>query len=176
MNYFSLKKWKWKSLSHVQLFVTTWIAAHQAPLSMGFPRQEYWSGLTFSSPGNLPNPGIKPRSPALQEDSLPSGPSGKPLWQEGWTKYRIITLLLRATVRGLEQPWNCDKWPLTSQQEGWSSRPHEPRGLDSKALRWAQPGQFFYWSTESFPSSQEVRSQGCIQFDLAKHKNLRFLH
>ena len=49
---------------------TPWIAAHQAPLSMGFPRQEYWGGLPFPSPGDLPHPGIKPRSPALQADSL----------------------------------------------------------------------------------------------------------
>ena len=49
-----------KSLSHVRLFVTPWIVAHQAPLSMGFSRQEYWSGLPFPPPGHLPNPGIKP--------------------------------------------------------------------------------------------------------------------
>ena len=51
----------------------------QAPLSMGFSRQEYWSGLPFPSPGNLPNPGIKPRSPAVQADSLPTELPGKPL-------------------------------------------------------------------------------------------------
>jgi len=45
---------------------------------MGFSRQEYWSGLPFPSPGDLPNPGIKPRSPALQTDALPSEPPGKP--------------------------------------------------------------------------------------------------
>ena len=60
-------------LSCVRLFATPWTAAHQAPLSMGFRRQEYWSGLPFPSPGDLPNPGIKPRPPALQADSLPSG-------------------------------------------------------------------------------------------------------
>ena len=52
-------------LSRVQLFATPWTVAHQAPLSMEFPRQEYWSGLPFPSPGDLPNPGIKPESPAL---------------------------------------------------------------------------------------------------------------
>ena len=52
--------------------------AHQAPLSMGFPRQEHWSGLPFPSPGNLPNPGIKPRSLTLHADSLLSEPPGKP--------------------------------------------------------------------------------------------------
>ena len=51
---------------------TPWTVASQAPLSMGFPRQEYWSGLPFPSPGDLPNPGIEPRSPALQADSLPT--------------------------------------------------------------------------------------------------------
>ena len=53
-------------------FVTPWTVACQAPLSMGFPRQEYWSGLPFPSPGNLPYPGIKPGSPVLQADSLPT--------------------------------------------------------------------------------------------------------
>ena len=55
-------------LSRVRLFTTPWTAAHQAPLSMGFSRQEYWSGLPFPSPGDLPDPGIKPTSlrfPAL---------------------------------------------------------------------------------------------------------------
>ena len=61
-----------KSLSHVRLFVTPWTVAHQAPLSMGFSRQEYWSGLPFTSPGDLPDPGIEPRSPALQADALTS--------------------------------------------------------------------------------------------------------
>ncbi len=74
--------WKWKVkvkfLSHVWLLVTPWTAAHQAPPSMGFSRQEYWSGVPLPSPGDLPNPGIKPRSPALQVDSLPAEPQGKP--------------------------------------------------------------------------------------------------
>ena len=55
---------KMKSLSHVQLFATLWTIAHQALLSMGFSRQDYWSGLPFPSPGDLPDPGIEPRSPA----------------------------------------------------------------------------------------------------------------
>ena len=54
-----------KSLSCVRLFATLWTVARQAPLFMGFSRQEYWSGLPFPSPGDLPNPGIEPRSPAL---------------------------------------------------------------------------------------------------------------
>ena len=58
-------------ISHVQLFVTTWTVARWVPLSMEFSRQEYWSGLTFPSPGDHPNPGIKPWSPTLQADSLP---------------------------------------------------------------------------------------------------------
>ena len=58
--------------------VTPQTVASQAPLSMAFSRQEYWSGQPFPSPGYLPNPGIKPRSPALQADSLLSEPPGKP--------------------------------------------------------------------------------------------------
>ena len=64
-------------LSHVQLFATPWTVAHQAFLSMRFSRQEYWSGLPFPSPGDLPDPGIKPGSSALQADSLPPEPPGK---------------------------------------------------------------------------------------------------
>ena len=66
------------SLSHGQLFVTPWSVAHQAPLSMGFPWQEYWSGLPCTPPGDLPNPGIELGSPALQADSLPAESPGKP--------------------------------------------------------------------------------------------------
>ena len=66
--------------------VTSWTVPHQAPLSMGFSRQEYWSGLAFPSPGDLLDPGIKPRSPALQADSLLSKPPGKPQAQRGHEK------------------------------------------------------------------------------------------
>ena len=57
-----------------------WTVAHQAPPSVGFSRQEYWSGLPFASPGYLPDPGIEPRSPTLQVDALTSAPPGKPLF------------------------------------------------------------------------------------------------
>ena len=63
-----------KSLSCVQLFATPWTVAHQAPPSMEFSRQQYWSGLPFPSPGYLPDPGIEPRSPTLQADTLLSEP------------------------------------------------------------------------------------------------------
>ena len=67
-----------ESLSHVQLFVTPRTVVYQALPSMGFSRQKYWSGLPFPSPGDLPDPGIKPRSPAFPADALTSEPSGKP--------------------------------------------------------------------------------------------------
>ena len=66
-----------KSFSHVRLFVTPWIVAYQAPPSMGFCRQEYWSGLPFPSPVYLPDPGIEPGSPTLEADALTSEPRGK---------------------------------------------------------------------------------------------------
>ena len=67
-------KVKVKSLSHLQLFATPWTITYQDLPTMGFPRQEYWSGLPFPSPGDLPNPGIELRSPVLQADALPSEP------------------------------------------------------------------------------------------------------
>ena len=66
-----------QSLSHVGFFVTLWTIAHQPPLSIGFSREEYWSGLPCPSPGDLPNPGIEPGSPILQAGSLLSEPPGK---------------------------------------------------------------------------------------------------
>ena len=83
---------KVKSLSYVWLFATLWTVAHQTPPSIGFSRQEYWSGLPFPSPGNLPDPGIKPISPALQAEAgrrfnlwaTREAPLGFPL---GWTDW-----------------------------------------------------------------------------------------
>ena len=66
-----------KSLSHVQLFMILWTVARQVLCSWGFSRLEYWSGLPRPPPGDLPNPGMEPRSPSLQVDSLPSEPPGK---------------------------------------------------------------------------------------------------
>ena len=67
-----------KLLSRVQLFLTPWTVSNQATPSMEFSRQEYWSGLPFPSLGDLPDPRIKPGSPTLQADAIPSEPPGKP--------------------------------------------------------------------------------------------------
>ena len=72
-----------KSLSRVQLFETPRTVAYQAPPSMGFSRQEYWSWLPFPSPGDLSNPGTEPRSPALQ---------GDPVWSEPLWRFRVNAL------------------------------------------------------------------------------------
>ena len=77
-NYVSLCVHVSAVLSHVRLFVTPWTVACQAPLSMGFSRQECWSGLPFPSPGDLPDPGIEPALPALQANCLPLSPQGRP--------------------------------------------------------------------------------------------------
>ena len=65
-------------LSHVQIFATPWTVAHQTPLSVGFSRQDYWSGLPFPFPGDLSNPEIKSWSPALQADCVSTKLPGKP--------------------------------------------------------------------------------------------------
>ena len=70
-----------KLLCRVRLFATPWTVAYQAPPSMGFSRQEYWSGLPFPSSGDLPDPGIEPGSPAFQADALTFEPPGKPKLQ-----------------------------------------------------------------------------------------------
>ena len=102
-----LNNTKVKSLSRVRLFVTPWTVACEAPPSMGFSRQEYWSGLPFPSPGDFPDPGIEPRSPALQADTLPSKPPGKQnLWANngywGWKCYPVLNSMLS----GREEEYN----------------------------------------------------------------------
>ena len=74
-------------LSHVRVFAITWTVVHQAPLFMGFSRKGYWSGLPCPSPGDHPNPGIEPGSPALQVDSLPAEQPGNNSWYE---KFSLI--------------------------------------------------------------------------------------
>ena len=83
-----------KSLSHVWLFATPWTVAYQASPSMGFSRQEYWSGLPFPSPGDLLNPRIKPGSPALEADALNSEPPRK---LQECSNYRTIVLISHAS-------------------------------------------------------------------------------
>ena len=75
---------------------TPWSVARQAPLSMAFPRQEYWSGLPFPSPGDLPNPGIEPGSPTLQADDLLSEPPGKSHFSRGTSElvFQVKEVLL----------------------------------------------------------------------------------
>ena len=101
-----------KSLSHVWLFVTPRTVAHQAPPSVGFSRQEYWRGLPFPSPGDVPDPGVEPRSPALQGDTLPSEPPRKlfsktmiffrfPWWLSG----KEYTFQCRRLKRHEFDPW-----------------------------------------------------------------------
>ena len=100
-------KVKVKSLSHIRLFATPWTVAYQTPQSMEFSRQEYWSGLPSPSPGDLPNPGIEPRSPALQADALPSEPPGKPFFKAvcinpnlliyPFSPYSLVTVSLFST-------------------------------------------------------------------------------
>ena len=94
-----------KSLSRVRLFETLRTVAYQAPLSVGFLRQEYWSGLPFPSPGDLPYPEIKPRFPALQADSLPSEQSGKPRTRK--KPYKNYTEM---SFKTLSQIISCTSW------------------------------------------------------------------
>ena len=95
------EKRKCESLSRVGLFVILWTVARQAPVSMGFSRQEYWNGWPFPSPGDLPDRGIEPGSPALQVDSSLSEPPGEHAWSEnlhpntnGFTRDSTVTTFL----------------------------------------------------------------------------------
>ena len=77
-------------LNHVWLFETPLTVAKQAPLAMGFSRQQYWNGLPFPSPGDIPNPSIEPGPPALQADSLPSEPQGENWVLKNWCLWIVV--------------------------------------------------------------------------------------
>ena len=100
------------SPSVVSNSVTPWTVARQAPLSLGFSRKEYWSGLPFPSPGDLPHPGIEPGSPSLQVDSLPSEPSGKPTGNSFWENPLVSEVLTYEIRLQATQAAQCPQNPL----------------------------------------------------------------
>ena len=128
--YMTLRKnTKCQSPSRARLSASPWTAAHQAPLSMRFSRQGYWTGLPFPSPGDRPNPGIKPGSPALQADSLLTELQGKPKD----TKVKVKSL---SHVRLLLTPWTVACQALLSmgfsRPEYWSGLPLPSKGDTNK--------------------------------------------
>ena len=159
---------KVKSLSSVQLFATPWTVAHQAPLSMGFSRQEYWSRLPFPSPGDLPDPEIKLRSPTLQADSLPSEPPGKPNYYNilytTYSLYTIIDLSVQfslvhslSRVRLFATPW------IAARQASLSitiSRPSSP---------WCHP-TISSWFDPSPPAPNLSQHQSLFQWVISSHE------
>ena len=120
--------------------MTPWTAAHQAPLSLGFSRQEHWSGLPCPPPGDLPNPGIEPPSPALLADSLCSEPPGK-LKQEliivmgGLLNLCPLCPLMARSAFGSGKPWGCT--------EAGSREPCLPAGQGREELGWGEPWKGF---------------------------------
>ena len=113
-----------KALSCVWLFATLWTIAQQAPLSMGFFKQEYWHRLPFPSPGDLPNPGLKltsPVSPALELDSLPDEPSWKPIFHFAKSLQSCPTVC--DPIDGTHQAPPSLGF---SKQEHWSGLPFPP--------------------------------------------------
>ena len=98
------------SLSHVRLFATPWTVACKAPLSMGFPKQEYWSGLSCPPPAYLSNPGIEPLSPALAGRFFTTEPPGKPLQNQQMLCITALSVCVCVCVCGQE------RWLLTFYQ------------------------------------------------------------
>ena len=124
-----------KLLSRVRLFATPWTVAYQAPLSMGFSRREYWSGFPFTSPGDLPNPVMEPRSPALQTDTLPSEPPGKPYI------YAYICIYLSRACQVAQMVKCLSAMRKTQVQSlGWEDPLEKEMATHSSVLAWRIPG------------------------------------
>ena len=110
---------KVKSLSRVRLFATPWTVAYQAPQSMEFSRQEYWSGLPFPSPGDLPNPGIEPGSPSSWADASPSEPPGKTLVSSSKPPRELSQPFLQVRTWGEDTTYESETRPhQTSNRPG----------------------------------------------------------
>ena len=125
LNYDKVKM-KMKSLSRAQLFATARTVGYQAPPSMVFSWQEYWSGLTFTSPGDLPNPGIEPGSSALQTGALPFEPPGKSIpgsYDKRHWKFRGFSLLQFFF-------WTLNQWNLYLREV--------PPSLPQNSLIWVR--------------------------------------
>ena len=105
-----------KLLSRVQFLATPWTAAYQAPSSMGFSRQEYWSGVPLPSPGDLPNPGIEPLSPAFQADALTSEPAVKETWVQSLSREDLLEkeMATHSSILSWRIPWTEEPGRLQS--------------------------------------------------------------
>ena len=147
-------------LSHVQLFATQWTIACQAPLSMGFSRQEYPSGLPCPPPGDLLDPGIGLASPALQVDSLPPSHQGSPLEAQKWALPFLTFLLIGVTASALTRGSvkSQDRSLLDCTSGGVFSRPASGPGLPLQTFvttrwegccaRWAAISGWIRWWRE----------------------------
>ena len=121
----------WCVLSHVWLFGAPWTVVHQAPLSMGFPRQVYWSGLPFPLPRDLPDPGIEPASPALQAGSLPAEPLGKS------SLYRVVFFMQFEVLFGLVKMDRVSTAKDRVESSAWqSSQMDEAAWFSGAAVHW----------------------------------------
>ena len=122
-----------KSLSHFRLFATPWTVAHQAPLPLGFSRQEHWSGLPFPPPRDHPNPGIipmSPRSPALAGRFSIIGPPGKPIVSKVCVCVHAKSLLVILWTVTHQTPLSTG----LSREEYWSGLPCPPPGDHNTAI------------------------------------------
>ena len=118
-----------KLLSRVQLFAIPWTVAYQAPPSMEFSRQEYWSGLPCPSPGDLPDLGIEPGSPTWQADALPSEPPWKPTCYFPSKEKKVKSLSrVRLFATLLTEAYQAPPSMRFSRQEYWSGLPFPSPG------------------------------------------------
>ena len=126
-----------KSLNCVRLFVTPWTVAHQAPLSMGFSRQEYWSGLPCPPLGNLPDPGIEPTSPALQADSLFTELLASFHYQ-WWKQQQALLFLFLLLTEDWKWKWSRSVVPDSLPPHGqWPAPSSSVHGIfQARVLEW----------------------------------------
>ena len=173
MGLWAISGWKWKSpsLNWLWFFVTPWTVAHQLPLSVGFSRQEYWSGKSFPSPGDLPNPGIEPRSLELQADSLSKWQSSDnvslppPSPKIETQKVKVNSL---SRVRLFATPWTvayqAPPSMAFSRQEYWSGLPFpSPGDLPYPRIKPRSPA-FQADALTSEPETQKAKRKFTFNF------------
>ena len=176
------EKGKWSRSVDVRLFVTTWTVVYQAPPSMDFSRQEYWSGLPFLSPGDLSDLGNKPGFPAWQADSLPTELRGKPFSKFYQVMYLssgqfCMTIMKWSEVKSLSRIWLfATPWTVTCQaplsmgfssQEYWSGLPFpSPGDLPNPGIQPGSPALY----TDALPSELTI----IVQYYFEEKKKILF--
>ena len=158
-----------QSLRHVQVFATAWTVACQAPLSMEFPKQEFWTGWPFPSPGDLPNPGIEPTSPAFAGKFFTPKPLGKPYVQLYRCRHKSMCVCLCVCVCTYFPPLYPVRCKTITPQQGVTHLVPNCAFLKSLEVPFSLKGTSTSWKTTD---SEALGEKTCMSSRFVQNRNM----